>query len=223
MRRLIGVLCVALAVAAPAGAAVVFQNLGTAAPPGNLGPYAVGPFDQVVQATIADFTIVSVIPGSPIPGGLDASPSLDKRTVGSSWMTWSHGYTGAVYFTGPGGTTVTLTLPPNAGAFYLYAEPVSFGSFNVTATTNDGTTSGPIAVEGNAGANGFGFYTTAAGQFITTVTVDVDAGANGFAVGEFGIAASTGGIPTLGGAGIGLLVLLLAAAGVVLSRRLLAV
>ena len=83
--------------------------------------------------------------------------------------------------------SVVMTLPPNTGAFYFYAEPNSFALFNVTATAQDGTTSGPIPVQGQAGAQYFGFYSTFLVP-LATIQVDVAPGAGGFAVGEFGIA-----------------------------------
>ncbi len=171
-----------------ANAAVVFQNLGTAPPPATLGTFAVSSFNQAAQAANPDFTLLSTIPGSPIPGNLTTSFNVTKVTVPVGWGSWSHGYTGVVYDAGFDATTITLTLPPNTGAFYLYAEPGNVGVFTMTATTNTGTTSGNIGVNGSGGANGFGFYTTAAGESILTIVVTADAAAIGFALGEFGIA-----------------------------------
>jgi hypothetical protein len=217
MRRTLGVVCLLVAVASPAVAQINCQDLGTAAPPGVIGPYVVTPFDQAPQAAIANGTAVTLIPGSPIPGDVITSVPVTKQAIGAGWATWSHGYTGVVYT--EFGTTVTLTLPANTGAFYLYIEPNDFGTHSVTATANDGTTSGPIPVVGNSGANGFAFYTSTPGQYIATVTVDVDPGANGYAIGEFGAATGVAPIPTLGIVGLGTLVLLLAGAGIVLIRR----
>ncbi len=177
-----------------AQAAIVFQDLGISAPPATLGTYAVAPFDQVPQTAIADFTTVTTIPGSPIPGDLTVSPALDKRTIGSGWATWSHGYTGAVY-ANMTANAVTLTLPTGAGAFYFYAEPNSFSTLTINATANDGTTSGDIAVNGTSGANGFAFYATGATSTITSITV-TSADTTGFAIGEFGIAVQ--GVPGAG-------------------------
>ena len=58
--------------------------------------------------------------------------------------------------------------------------------FDVQATAQDGTTSGPIQVEGESGAQYFGFYSTGASNLasITVTTTDT----TGLAVGEFGIA-----------------------------------
>jgi hypothetical protein len=171
-----------------ARAAVVFQDLGTGPPTGTVGPVEVVPFKRLVQEAIPNSTVVSTIPGSPIPGDLTVAPSLAKATVpAGGWNTWSHGYTGPVFVYDTDPNNVVMTLPPGATAFAFYAEPNSGGMHAITATTNDGTTSGPILVEGISGANGYGFYTTA-GETIATVTLKVAQTASGFAIGEFAIA-----------------------------------
>jgi Ca2+-binding RTX toxin-like protein len=109
--------------------------------------------------------------------------------IGDGWLTWSHGYTGDVYDTlsgTDGQDRVVMTLPESTKAFYFYAEPNRFETFTVRATASDGSTSGPVAVRGRAGAKYFGFYTTGRSS-VRAVTVNVDPAAEGFAVGEFGI------------------------------------
>jgi hypothetical protein len=152
---------------------------GTAAPPATLGPYtmtAFGPDGRPDNTTVSDV---------PDPAGtIGFSPSLTHTHVGpAGWQTWSHGYTGDVYFTG--GTTITISLPAGTKAFYFYAEPQQFAVFSVEATAQDGTTSGPVPVQGNSGARYFGFYATGSATLasITVTTADP----TGFAVGEFGI------------------------------------
>ncbi len=44
------------------------------------------------------------------------------RQIGFGWATWSHGYTGNVYYTN-GQTTIGGNLSAGVKAFYLYAEP----------------------------------------------------------------------------------------------------
>jgi hypothetical protein len=80
-----------------------------------------------------------------------------------------------------------MTLPSATGAFYFYAEPNVFNNFIVEAVAQDGTSSGPVTVAGQAGARYFGFYTTGTSA-LATIKVTVENGANGFAIGEFGIA-----------------------------------
>jgi hypothetical protein len=177
------VLAAAVALTIGAGtarAAITFDGSpGTAAPPGTLGPYTMTPFPADPQPL---FTNVSSV-AAPTGGSVGFSPSLNHRRIGLGWATWSHGYTGDVYYTN-GGTSATMTMPANTVAFYFYAEPNPFGFFDITATAQDGTTSGPIPVDGFAGATYFGFYATG-GDTIVSITVGstVD-----FAIGEFGIA-----------------------------------
>ena len=175
----------ALALAAAsftANADILFQNLGTNAPPAMLGTHAVTPFDQAPQAALGSGAAVSVIPGSPNGGDLGVSPTTNKRSIGNGWATWSHGYTGVVY-SDYESSEVTLTLPANTNAFYVYVEPNPFEFIDVTVTTDSGATSTAIQVNGASGANGFGFYSTA-GETITSITISSP---ENFAFGEFGI------------------------------------
>jgi hypothetical protein len=160
---------------------IVFDGSpGTAAPPATLGPYTMtsfGPDPQPVGATVTGV--------SDPAGTIGFAPPLTHSTVGNGWATWSHGYTGDVYST-PSGGPITITLPTGTRAFYLYAEPNVFNVFTVQATAQDGTTSGPVQVQGNSGAQYFGFYATGTTNLasITVTTSDT----SGLAVGEFGIA-----------------------------------
>ena len=81
---------------------------------------------------------------------------MNHREIGNGWATWSHGYTGDVYYNN-GDNNITMTMPAGTGAFYFYAEPDPFETFSITATADDGTIT--IPVTGSAGANGFGFWT----------------------------------------------------------------
>jgi len=126
-------------------------------------------------------------------GNISFSPSLYHYTVGAGWATWSNGYTGDVYDLGrDSGGSVTVTLPAGTDAFYLYAEPNPFAVIDITATTNDGTTSGSIPVQGDAGAQYFGFYTDGSAS-ISSVTVS---SSQDFAIGEFGINTTGAGCTT---------------------------
>jgi hypothetical protein len=116
------------------------------------------------------------------------SPKLECEQVGSGWETWSNGFTGDVYWDSAdigSSTTMTLTLPAGTTAFYFYAEPDEFETFDLQATAQNGTTSGPLQVYGDAGAQYFGFYANGAGTNIQTITISCN---DDFAVGEFGIA-----------------------------------
>ena len=162
-------------------AAVIFDGSpGTGPPPATLGPYQITPFPDDARA---EFLNVASVPAPFGLGNVFFNPVLSHRDVPSSWATWSHGYTEDVYYTN-GGTAVTMTLVPNTKAFRFYAEPNPFAVVNITATTNTGVTSGPIPVDGFAGARYFGFFTTTLFESIASITVTstVD-----FAVGEFGM------------------------------------
>jgi hypothetical protein len=164
------------AFAGVANAAIVGVNVGTGAPPAFLGTYAISalPLDGR-----ADFSTVSDAPGSPpLSGDVTFSSPATLYTVGASWSTWSHGYTGRVYY--PGTTSVTLGLPASTGAFLFYAEPNPFALWDITATADDGTFI-TTSVDGAGGANGFGFYGTG-GTSLASITVS---SAVDFGVGEF--------------------------------------
>ena len=154
---------------------------GTGPPPATLGPYTMTAFGPDPQPVNQGPVVTSV---NDPAGTVSFSPPLTHSTVGNGWTTWSHGYTGDVYWTT--GSTITMTLPAGTRAFYFYAEPNTFDVFEVTATAQDGTTSGPIQVQGNSGATYFGFYSTGTPNIesITVTTTDT----TGLAVGEFGIA-----------------------------------
>jgi hypothetical protein len=166
-------------IAGAAPSSVVFTDApGTSAPPQALGPYRMTAFQQDPQGNGAG---VSGVTGP--TGALGFSPELLHCMTGGCWATWSNGYGGDIYATG--GQTITITLPSSTKAFYFYAEPFQFQTFNITATSSDGTTSGAVPVAGLAGAEYFGFYATGSAT-LSAITVTA-ADPAGFAVGEFGI------------------------------------
>jgi hypothetical protein len=55
----------------------------------------------------------------------------------------------------------------------------------VEATAQDGTSSGPVQVQGNSGAKYFGFYGTGNAEIATVTVTTTDA--TGLGIGEFGI------------------------------------
>ena len=170
---------------APGFANVVVTSTGVGAPPTTVGPYAITPFGPDVRPEFTDVTTVA----SPACGNISFSPALGKREIGSGWATWSNGYTGSVYRTAPASSTdvvtLTINLPAGTSAFSFYAEPERFGLFNVEAIADNGTSTGPILVNGLAGAQNFGFY--GIGNTISSIKVTFAAGARGGAIGEFGI------------------------------------
>lgn len=175
-------LAAGIGLAGIANAAVTFVDLGTVAPPATLGSCAASAFSQVAQAAVSNGTSVTSVPGGPSGTTLALTSGMTKAAIGSGWATWSHGYTGAVYWAA--GLSQTVTLPPGAQCFYLYVEPNNNGSFNITVTPSTGAAV-TRPVTGSSGAYGYGFYAT--GENLLSVTVDAAAGSGGFAIGEFGL------------------------------------
>ncbi|MCW2935538.1 MAG: Esterase [Actinomycetia bacterium] len=186
------------AVAAPvATTGVVFVSApGTSAPPATLGSASsmlysmlpLGPDSRAAGTSVSSVAgpAESLSPsGSAQTGTIGFSAALNHCLIGGCWATWSNGYKGDVYVSGA--RSVTITLPAAANAFYLYAEPNQFENYTMTATTSDGTTSGPISVAGDAGAKYFGFYTTGTAPLASITVTGSDP--TGFAIGEFGISA----------------------------------
>lgn len=163
-----------------AGAITFDGSPGTSGPPRTLGPYTMrkfGPDPQPLNTFVQGVTVPSG------HGTVGFTPALEHLQVQNGWATWSNGYGGDVYWTA-GGTTMTFALPAGTNAFYFYAEPNPFATFNISATAQDGTTSGPIPVNGFASAQFFGFFTDGS---VALKTIEVDSQID-FAVGEFGIA-----------------------------------
>jgi len=178
-----------MAGATTASAGIVGVAGGTAAPAATLGPYTMTAFPP---DGIADYTSITSL-ASPLGGTVDFSAAVSHRTVPTSWFTWSHGYTGDAYKVTSyvdNVYAITLTLPDNTGAFYLYAEPNPYSVYTVTAVAQDGTTV-IQDVDGYSGASYFGFYGTGS-SLITNITVSM---ATDFCVGEFGIASGMPAIP----------------------------
>jgi hypothetical protein len=175
---------------------IVFDGSpGTGAPPSTLGPYSMTAFgadSQAVCTYSGSATTAMTTSVSDPAGTIGFDQALNHDHIGSlppeCWQTWSNGYTGDVYDTlySLSKTQATITLPVGTNAFYFYAEPNAFSILHVTATAQDGTTSTPVAVNGNGGATYLGFYQLG-GATLSSITVMTD-DTSGFAVGEFGIA-----------------------------------
>ena len=165
------------ATAAGSANGIVFDGSpGTGAPPDTLGPYTMTRFDADPQPT-GTYVGGVVTPTNEV---VAFSPALQHDLVGAGWTTWSNGYSGDVYW---GSANVTITLPGGTPAFYFYAEPDPYDVFTISATAQDGTSSGAISVNGYHGAQYFGFYSKGTSRIASiSVTGSVD-----FAIGEFGI------------------------------------
>jgi hypothetical protein len=192
MKKTLNVAAVILAIASSsivcqAGVAVDLTP-GTGAPPGTLGGYSMIGFPSESRAEFD--TVGDVMAPAAFSGPLLFNQGLELDFVGSGWDTWSHGYAGAVYQlfeeAVSGSTSVELTLPPSALAFYCYIQPNYKDTFRFHITT--ATTDTLVDIDGNGGARYVGFYTDNPLDPLLSIVVDQpDAMALGFAVGEFGI------------------------------------
>jgi hypothetical protein len=180
-------LLVSAALAAPASAAIIYTDLGTAAPPAALGGNPMTPF---LPDGRPFFDPVGDVP-SPLGGDVLFSYALEHRAVGFGWATWSHGYAGDVYWTSGSSADLTLTLPPGTVAFYFYLEPNPFAEFFFEAI-GDGESSGPVGINGFEGARGFGFHNDA-GTIAAILIKSLDE--VDYAIGEFGIAGGDEHVP----------------------------
>jgi len=144
----------------------------------------------VITSAVPDFAVVSVI-DIPDEGSLGLLPEHEKRTVGASWATWSHGYGGEVFWT-RGSTAATYMMPEGTGAFDLYLEPNPFmvHDFTVTAIADNGDAQTvSMSVNGVSGASHVGFWVDA-GCSLDRIQVS---GTSDWAVGEWRISVSGGG------------------------------
>jgi hypothetical protein len=165
---------------------------GSGAPPATLGGYAMTAFGA---DPAGDVTNVTSAPGptGDVTFDTDATHFSHASALSGGW---SNSYNGDVYAVGlPTSTdTMVMTLPAGTRAFYFYAEGNACTTQNVTATSQDGATSGPVSIttdcSGPSEAPYFGFYSTAADP-IDTITVTNDSGSGyGTIVAEFGIASA---------------------------------
>ncbi|MBW4439743.1 MAG: PTPA-CTERM sorting domain-containing protein [Plectolyngbya sp. WJT66-NPBG17] len=127
-------------------------------------------------------------------GDIGFSPSVKKQQIGTTWLTWSNGYQGEVYFTN---TALTLDLKlPNLAAFDFYAEPNLQNPFTISAIAQSGEVSDVLSqvVNGNAGAKYFGFYSDDPLDPIQSIRITADPDSRGFAIAQMRGATAT--VPT---------------------------
>ncbi len=186
---------------------VIDTSPGTAAPPGTLGGYNMVPFAADPTAELTMITSLTPPAGAAVTGNLTFSAAVEHDIVGSMWDTWSHGYTGDVYYND--GYKLNLSLPNGTLAFYLYLQPNLKADFQFDVTTESAVQTS-ITINGVAGARYIGVYSDDPVDSVTFVFVKNGADdADGFAVGEFGI----NGVPEpttwslVGGVGLGLFAL----------------
>ena len=182
MRRYLVVAVAVLVAAETTFAGIGMLGGATAAPEATLGGYPMTPFGPDGRPEGA---LVTSVP-SPLGGNVTFDVELEHFIAGSVWDTWSHGYTGDVYYAA--GSQVVLGLPPETVAFYLYAQPNLKAPFLMRVTDQGGNWS-EIQVNGDGGAAFFGVYAFG-GDLLTGLTMSSGPASDGFAIGEFGIAAS---------------------------------
>ncbi|MBN9691091.1 MAG: hypothetical protein J0M24_12715 [Verrucomicrobia bacterium] len=175
--------------------------LGTGAPPIQVGPLKLTPFDP---DPTPEFDFVNSV-ASPLGGDVGFSEGLEHVIVPFSWGSWSHDYEGDAYALGPQSFSVTLTLPAGTGAFVFYAEPATLQLEGFAIIETSSLAPILVDIDGNGGATGFAFLTTSSGG-LGEITISASAP---FAIGEFLIAAvpetSSGSAVALMAAGAGLL------------------
>jgi hypothetical protein len=173
-----------LTLAGAAHASITITPLGTGAPPTQyVHPfYGVLPMIHGMDDTSPLFGDVTSAPLAPGKNVLFSSP-VSHRQIGSGWATWSHGYTGDVYYTN-GASRLTLTFDQkDMNAFYFYVEPNFFGVHPFTITAIDSLSdphSVTAMIEGSAGAQGFLVI-----GYMDAIRISLNDGTD-FAVGEFG-------------------------------------
>lgn len=173
---------------AGATSSIVYQDLGTGAPPSSLGGYNI--YTKADNySNLQNVTSIPTICGDIV---LDQTMYTCLVLPGSGWSSWSHGYKGRVYSSLPSAQRV-LTLPSGVKAIVFYVEPTNFSNYSFQVKANDGTVY-TKSIAGNAGAAGFGFYAQG-NELITSITITAPSNANGFAIGEIYVSKKTSPAP----------------------------
>lgn len=164
-------------------AILVDTSPGTGAPPSTLGGYAMQAFpaDPTAEGTMT--TQLTPPAAAPVTGNLNFTSAVEHMKAGSVWDTWSHGYTGDVYFNADHDLMI-FQLPVGTLAFSLYVQPNLKDDFQFGVVS--GVTVTLLNINGNGGARYVGFYTDdlldpLTFAYVQQTTNDSD----GFAVGEF--------------------------------------
>jgi hypothetical protein len=172
------------------GAIIVDTTPGTGAPPAILGGYPMGgfPADSSLEGSlISSLTPPATFPGS---GDLLFTTDVEHMVAGSAWDTWSHGYSGDVYFNED--DDLLMLLPDDTLSFYLYIQPNLKSTFEFGV--NSGVTFTFLDIDGDGGASYVGFYTDDTLNPMQWIYVrQTTENSDGFAVGEFGINVGGGG------------------------------
>jgi hypothetical protein len=158
---------------------------GSGPPPASLGPYLMTLFSA--DATPMGVQVLSV----PSPGGEDLkfSYALTHYRVSQGWPTsWGAWYLNGDVYEAHDGDLLTLHLPTNTRAFYLYVHHLLGGELGIQVAPSCGTPVSQTFAQ-TAGAHYYGFYQSDA-QGPDLHHVSVSAGFQ-FAIGATGIAAGS--------------------------------
>jgi len=156
---------------------------GTGAPPGTLGGFSMGAFPADLSAEGTMVTQLTPPAAAPVIGDLYFTTAVEHLKAGSLWDTWSHGYTGDVYYNADFNLMI-FQLPQGTMAFSLYIQPNLKDVFNFKAVS--GVEVATLDIDGDGGASYVGFWSDDPLKplqfvYIEQTTDDSD----GFAVGEF--------------------------------------
>ncbi|HEY5290004.1 MAG TPA: PEP-CTERM sorting domain-containing protein, partial [Caulobacteraceae bacterium] len=133
----------------------------------------VGTWGETTNLGAADGTSIT---GFTTVDGVLVSVNDQVHSIGDGWATWSGGYTGQV-LADYSSLSVSYTLGSGVKGFGMFIEPDPFSVIDITLTTSDGSTL-TQAVNGNGGAEFFGWTGGGITSFTVTSTSD-------FAVGDF--------------------------------------
>lgn len=179
-----GLILTAMAVVPCSAALHLVTAPGTAAPPPTLGGYPMYAFPTDGRP---DSSMVSTVPFWNGDTMDFATTPAELNDVGTSWATWSHGYSGAVYWTDSmAASQQMLVFPANIKAFYMYVQPNYLSdSFQFSFTSGGESTN--LTIDGNGGAKYVGLYTDDINESLVSLTImDLSQGnSDGFAIGEF--------------------------------------
>lgn len=178
MHRAVITLLIAAAAPLLALADIHGQELGTAPPSAQIGGWDMhaAPFDSRLFQDVLSCPDV-------LGGDISFDRPANCRQVGTSWGTWSHPYTGNVYWIGEDARELAVTFMPGTKAVSFYLEPQFGLVFDFTIVGSDGLSTVALteSIDGFGGAAGFAFYTDGPGD-----VAGLHLTSNGsFAIGEF--------------------------------------
>lgn len=147
----------------------------------DLSPYA--EYDALTSVALPPLALPATQLGFDI--------TMQVRDVGSSWATWSGGYTPRVLFTGDTDAPLTGTFDAGVVGFGMEIEPNTMSDFDLSWSLSSGE-SLTQTVSGYAGAKFFGYWGD------TGVTGWTVSGYNesGVAIGRMVVAPTRGDVPT---------------------------